>query len=352
MAKLIRRDFEDAAAEKGQVIRVNIPTSKTVSNVTPGTAQAEDLSPLKADITLNQYKQAGFALTAKEMAEIDSKGILVGEASQAIAALSDNVEAAIIALGKQTYGYSGAVDATPDGVDDMTTSRKELNTQKAPKANRAMVVSSTVEDKLLQLAALTNAQNVGEANQAVVAGELGTRYGFRIASTQNMDDLTYDDGTQDGAYLVDQADVAIGDETVNIDTGTGTILTGAIFTVAGDTQKYVSTDDCAGGADATLNFSPPAKVAWANNAAITVIASHKLGGLAFNEDWAVLATRKVVFTENWGNMRYETYTDPQTGVTFGVKVEYAHYKEWFNWFILYGTGILRHECGIRMLSNA
>ena len=70
-----------------------------------------------------------------------------------------------------------------------------------------------------------------------------------------------------GTILVNQADVAVGDTSVTIDgAGAAALTVGDSFTVAGDTQAYIVTADTS---DTVVAFSPSAKVAWADNAAIT-----------------------------------------------------------------------------------
>ena len=56
-----------------------------------------------------------------------------------------------------------------------------------------------------------------------------------------------------------------------IDGGTGNPIVGDLFTVAGDTSEYVVT--AVTGAS-PITFSPSAKVAWADNAAVTFVADH------------------------------------------------------------------------------
>tara|TARA_Y100000310_G_scaffold255696_1_gene263230 strand:- start:8636 stop:10039 length:1404 start_codon:yes stop_codon:yes gene_type:complete len=70
-----------------------------------------------------------------------------------------------------------------------------------------------------------------------------------------------------GTVVVNQADVAVGDTSVTIDgTDAAALTVGDSFTVAGDTQAYIVTVDTSA---TNVTFSPAAKVAWADDAAIT-----------------------------------------------------------------------------------
>src|SRR5690606_3774872 len=90
-------------------------------------------------------------------------------------------------------------------------------------------------------------------------------------------------GTGTG-YLVNGTP-AVGASAVPVDGGTGTILAGDVFTVAGDTNKYVSSGLF--GTDLGVNF-PGLRAAPADNAAITLGAAYK-PNIAFTPNAMVLA---------------------------------------------------------------
>jgi len=202
-------------------------------------------------------------------------------------------------------------------------------------AGRSLVVNSDVEANFLQLSAFTAAYSSGET-APIIEGTLGRKFGFNIASDQNLDGVDCDEGAQDGAYAVNSATVAVGDTSVVVKTGTGDIHEGALFTVAGDTQVYVVSALNTGGAG-TLYFQPPAQVAWADSAAITFIADHDLGGIAFHKSFLSLVTRKVALSQDWGNVRLDAVTDPVSGLTLILKTEYKDWIEYFNWALLWGA---------------
>lgn len=351
LSRLVNTDFSDVAASKGDTVDVIVPHAKTASAVTPGTAQAGDVKPIKYAISLDHWYQAGFALNAQELTQIEANGVLVGDASEALKAVVNAVEADMIAkMWKRTAGYAGAVNAVPDGIDDVVACRKALNKNNVVLSDRSLVVNSDVEANFLQLSAFTGASNSGDT-APIIEGTLGRKFGFNIASDQNLDDIDCDEGAQDGAYLVDSGTVAVGDTSVNIDTGTNDIHEGAMFTVGTDPQVYVVSALCAGGNDATLYFQPPAQVAWANDTAITFIADHDLGGLAFHKSFLSLVTRPVALSQDWGNVRLDSVTDPVSGLTLILKTEYKDWVEYFNWALLWGCAVTRPHAGVRLISS-
>jgi hypothetical protein len=99
-------------------------------------------------------------------------------------------------------------------------------------------------------------------------------------------------GTASGA-TTDASGYAVGVETLTLaSAGTGTILTGDIFTIAGDTQTYVCvTGDADVSGGGTVTFKPPLKVAITTSAtAITLKATHVVN-LGFHRDAFGLAMR-------------------------------------------------------------
>tara|TARA_Y100000593_G_scaffold84294_1_gene159533 strand:- start:1060 stop:1560 length:501 start_codon:yes stop_codon:yes gene_type:complete len=78
------------------------------------------------------------------------------------------------------------------------------------------------------------------------------------------------------SWLVNSASVAVGDATVAIDGGSNNPVVGDLFTVAGDTQQYIVTSF----GSSTVGFSPTAKVAWADNAALTFNTTDHVANLA------------------------------------------------------------------------
>ena len=92
-------------------------------------------------------------------------------------------------------------------------------------------------------------------------------------------------GTSTGTVLIDQANVAVGDATVHMDGITVLPIVGEVFTVAGDTTTYTITSvSVLTGTDADIGFSPVAAVAWANDAAVTFLATPiNWDGVAFTQ---------------------------------------------------------------------
>ncbi len=114
---------------------------------------------------------------------------------------------------------------------------------------------------------------------------IGKLMSFDTYVTQNLPSHTA--GTASG-YLVNSSTHAIGEKSVAVDTGSGTIKEGDIFTVAGGSETYTVTYNSGTG---VLNYYPAATSAFANNAAITFTASHAIAGVFFHKSACAFVSR-------------------------------------------------------------
>src|SRR5215216_870895 len=73
MPRLVNNSYSIEAAEKGDVINVPIPVSRTAKVVNPGPTPpvTSDSAPAKVQIALDQWYHEDFRLTDKELQLID-----------------------------------------------------------------------------------------------------------------------------------------------------------------------------------------------------------------------------------------------------------------------------------------
>ena len=133
-----------------------------------------------------------------------------------------------------------------------------------------------------------------------------------------------------------------------MDTGTGEFKVGDLFTVAGDTTQYVVTADLNG--PGLLNYAPQNPVAFADDAAITVVADHAVN-LAFHRDAIGLAIRPLANSqmELALGARIMTMTDPISGVPLRLEIRREHKRVRYSIDALWGVELLRPECAARVL---
>ncbi|MCP3684759.1 MAG: hypothetical protein GY861_18990 [bacterium] len=354
MPRLVNTDYEDIAKNKGQTVDIPIPTAVSAQAVTAANTppSTDDDTPGTIAITLDQWYEAPFYLTDNDMKKA-MDGYIPMQAAEAIKAIANNMDSAILNLYSQVPYTVGTGGTTPFGADvsAATDAKKKLSDNLTPNTDRRYVMNTTTEANALLLRPFQDMSWSGSA-EGIAEGKINRKLGFDWHMDQNMP--THTTGTQDGAYLVDSASVAIGDKTVNIDAGTGTYLVGDTFTVAGDTQEYVVTaDELTGGNDVELAFLPAAKVAWANSAAITFVGNASTADtwdmdLAFHRDAFAFVSRPLADIQGLGNLMMSV-VDEVTGVAIRLEVSREHKRTRFSYDVLYGVKCIRPELAVRVL---
>lgn len=368
MPRLVNTNLQAAAAQKGSTIDVTIhdattPPSDVVPSVTA--PQPANKAATTVPVTLDNWKYKDFYLTDKEMEEIDAKQFwLPDQATNAIISLSNAINDSILSEYKRIYSMVGlpgvnpfTKDATlnPDGDQYVIDARQRLTEMMVPKESRSLVLDLISEGKALSLQTIKDAEKRGDGGNTKTTGEILNLFGFNWFAEQSIPRHvagTLSNGTNHSALI--NGAVALGATVVNIDstTLTGTVVTGDIFTVAGDTQQYVVTSGphtAAGNAIAGIQFSPPIKAAagWADNAVITFANSHTVN-LAFHKNCFAFANRVFTDIPFEGGQQIKTMTDPVSGLTFRLTVCRQFMQTAWYFDILWGTRIVQPELGTRV----
>jgi len=349
LPRLVNTDYSKEAAEKGSTIDVNIPSAISAAAVTPSYVAPDDagVTPTKVQISLNKWYEAPFFLSDNDQMQA-MEGIIPMQASEAVKSLARQVNSDIFAEYKGVYGYSGVAATTPfaSDVSEWTEARKALNVQLAPMGDRRVVLDPDAEANAIGLRAFQDASFRGDT-AGIMEGQIGRKLGADWYMDQQVP--THTAGTAAGA-TTDNAGYAIGIKTVTLaSAGTGTILVGDVFTIAGDSQSYVvitGDSDVSGGG--TVVFEPGLKVAITTSAtAITVKASHVVN-LGFHRDAFALATRPLMdSSEGLGNIVQQAI-DPVSKLALRLEVSRQHKRTRFAFDILYGVKLVRRELAARI----
>lgn len=357
MPRLVNADYSNDAARKGDTIDVPLPSAVSVSDVVPSnTAPAPaDSAPTVAQISLNQWKKAGFHLSDREMLEIDAEESFVPmQMAEAVRALANAVNASVHAEYPGIYGLVGSPGSTPfaGDVGSATAARKLLNKQLAPRSDRRGVLDFDAEANALALPQFSDAEKIGSAG-VKIEGEIGRKFGIDWVADDGV--VTHLAGTASDAAsftISTAAAAAAGAVTVSIrtDTGTPTLLEGDVVSFAGHEQTYVVT------AAATLTtggvavaVAPALRAAVANAAAVTVRPSHVVN-LAFHRDAFALAMRPLsagTADLALGN-RILAMTDAQTGLSLRLEVSRQYKQTVWEFDVLWGVKLVRPELAVRI----
>jgi len=154
MSRLVARNWDDEVAQFGQSVYIPYGGTLTANAKAAGTAvtlnQADDA---KYTVTLNQHYEVSFLIEdiAKAIARPDW---LNSYTVQAVKVLAEKIDATLTAL---YSGFSQTIDATIGlGEDDFRSSRRYLNSAKAPMQDRFAVLHEDADFEALGIERLVN----------------------------------------------------------------------------------------------------------------------------------------------------------------------------------------------------
>lgn len=357
LLKTCGRQFDQQAGIKGSTIKVPMPVTRTAQSVVPSMTPPTptDSTPTSVEIALDQWKYTDFALTDKEVTQI--------EAGEFYAPSS--VESCIVGLlqGMNTYlhtkthgaggffAYVGTAGTNPfaSNSDILADGTEQFRINKASVMAKPLIISTAAEKAAKKLAEFRDVSQAGN--------EMVRRYGMLppvggYDPFVDQDVPTHTTGAV-GTILVDQADVAIGDTDVHFDGITTLPNVGDIFTVAGDTQTYrITSTSVLSTADADFQFYPAAKVAWADNAAVTFKASHAVN-VAFEPEAIQIVTRPLIASVQsmvgfGGNLIGQAdMQDPDTKIIIRASAYRGFGMGAVYFDALYGGGVIAPDLGVR-----
>lgn len=321
----------DSGAERAalnQTVRSFAAPAVTSTDITPSMTvpDAGDQTFASKTITISKSKKVDISWNGEEQRGVNSgpgySNMRADQFAQAFRTLSNEIESDVAALYASTSRAYGTAGTTPFASDlsDTAEARKILVDNGAPLSDMQLVIDTTAGAKMRTLTQLTKANEAADAS-LLRQGVLLDVHGMAIRESAQINSHTK--GTGSG-YLIDNAAAAVGDTTITVDTGTGTILAGDVITIAGDTNKYVVTTALSG---STLEIAEPGlKVAVADNAAVTVGDSYT-ANCAFSRSAIVLATRAPALPEE-GDIAVDRMmvTDPRSGLSFEISL-YLGYRK-------------------------
>jgi len=356
MPRLVNRDYETEAAQKGATVTIPIPSAIADRAVAPNVVPpaSVDSAPTQALVPLDQWREAPFHLTDKEVME-SMNGVIPMQASEAVKSLVNYANAFILGKYKGVYGTQGTAGTTPflstgAAIADATGARKVLNNQLCPLDNRRFVIDPDAEANALGNRAFQDMSFSGSA-EGIVEGKINRKLGFDWFMDQQVPLHTAGSITVVSAVTVTTVE-PIGETTINMTTGASdaiALLEGDIITFAGDTQTYVITADATIGASTTgdIVISPGLQIATAGGEVVTVIADHVVN-LAFHRDAFAFASRPLKDSAQGLGSIIESATDPVSGLSLRLEISRQHKQTQFSFDILFGAALVRRELATRV----
>ncbi|MGI5245423.1 P22 phage major capsid protein family protein [Dactylosporangium sp. CA-139066] len=193
LGQLVYRDFDsDFAGKQGDTVNVKRPARLTAEDIgfrsSNRQVTGQDLVESTFPVKLREYPVNAVDLSDEEMTlDVENFGSQVLQPQ--VEAIARYIEARL-AFEMQANTVTGALGAKTDGSDllaKITRARKLLNDRNVSRGGRILLVGSAVEEALLNLAILTEADKSG-TTEALREAILGRLRGFTVVGSNQIDE--------------------------------------------------------------------------------------------------------------------------------------------------------------------
>ena len=343
MPRLVNRDFDTLGAQPGSSIDVPIPPTIATSDVT-----ADRYAPTTSDITLStvnvplsSWKEAAFYMTDKDLLEVEQDK-LPGVVESALASIVSTIDAAILEAAMDGHGLADNQGSSVfNAIADVTAPQKLLNTNKVPRGERYCVFQEDAEANLLELEQFTSGDYV--TGFPIESGDMGLTPKMGMAWVMDQNVGTHTAGT--GNNYVTSGANSIGDTSIVLATGTGTVLPGDTVTI--QNYKYGVASGTDGPGTITLNQGLLEDVTSGTGVFVIDRTSTNIGNVAFHRDSIVFVSRP--FQSSNAAIASQTISDPISGLSLRLEVTREHKRDRWSIDALYGTKVVRPEGVIKVI---
>lgn len=291
--------FDNKGVAKGDTVKIDVAPTRAASDFTPAatTSSGSDATGTSIDVSITKSRKVSWHLTGEQIRSLDNATIRPDWVEQlmmqGMRTLRNEAEVDAIAAirkgGSRAYGTAGTTPFASD-LSLLTNLRKILHDNGAPLADLQYVANTAAGLNLRNLGVFQNAYQAGSDSERRT-GNFLPQMGFTIRESAGISAVTAGTGA---SYLLNGA-LAVGDTTITVDTGSGTILAGDIVTFAGTTDKYVVNTALA---STTFTIgSPGSRAVEADNDAVSVGAAFT-PSLAFERNAVVGVLRPPLIPAN------------------------------------------------------
>lgn len=328
------------AAALNDTVRSHFTRTPTVGTLTPSMTIAEgtDQTVDNKTLTLDTTAAVQIPWTGEDIKHVNNgsgfETVYGDQIKQAMRAIVNSIEsAAWAAIRKGASRAHGTAGTTPfaSNFSEIPQLRKILADNGCPFDGQVSLVMDTTAGANLR--SLAQLQKVNEAGGAELLrqGALLDLQGFMLKESAAIGVVTK--GTGSG-YLLNGA-LAVGDTSVTVDTGSGTIIAGDIVTFAGTSDKYVVNSALSSNVFAI--GAPGSRAIEADNDAVTV-GNNFTANVALHKGAAELAIRPMADPPG-GDLASDTMVvqDPWSGLVFEIKAYKGMKKAMFMVSCIYGV---------------
>lgn len=326
---------------KGDTVRSFFTRAQTVNTTfSPSMTipEGDDQTVDNKTATVDSFVRVSIPWTGEDIKHVNNgngyETIYGDQIKQAFRTCVNKIEldgwSAVYKTASRGYGTAGTTPFASN-FNDLPQLHKILADNGAPVGDGqwSVIMDTAAGANLRSLATLQKANESG-GTELLRQGVLLDLLGFMLKESAQIG--LHTKGT--GATYQLSAAGSVNDTTINVDTGTGTLLAGDIVTIAGTTHKYVANTALASGIF-TIG-SPGLRVAEADNDAIT-IGNNYTANIALHRSAVELAMRPPAMPVG-GDAADDVMIvqDPHSGLSFEIAVYKGYMKTMIEVRALYG----------------
>lgn len=369
MPTLIANDLKITSADQYDTVDVTVYEPGSPRDVVPSvTAPAPAARKTKkVQVSLDHWKYDDFVLTDEEIAKLlRLPEFIPRQLEMAVEGIAKEMNATIFSGYAEVGRFVGQAGQSPfqRGVTEATEvyknnwaaviARRELNRAEVPmEPRRIAVLDPIAEANLHSLPEFSTANQSGSTETQRTGGKWGRElWGFEWYWDNQVP--FHEAGTPGGTPLV-VGNHAVGATAVNIDgltLSTGNYNAGDIVVFAGHDKQYaIKAAAVADGTGAVqIALVEPLKSAVADNASVTLIASHQ-ANLAFHPNTFAFVQRTLSsstlpgFTKFWPE---RTLQHPRTGLVMRLQVVRQHFQTSFVVDAMWGAKTIDPRLALRI----
>lgn len=348
LVKIANREYEQeiTAAKRFATVNVAVPATVATRTVSPDVVPpaVTAVTPTSIPVTLSQWKEAPFAMDDKGLSQVD-RGIMPMQANEAVKALANGIEDYLWSLTPGFYGFAGTSGVTPFQTDlsGYLDARNVANKALMALEPRYVVLSSDAETAALGLRAFQDASFNGSTD-GIINGQIGRKLGALWLMSQRVP--THVSGAGAGYLVNNGAGYAIGIKTITVDTGTGALNAGDIFSFTSHVNTYTVVSTVGGATVTSITFEPGLVIAILDNDPITKRASF-VQNLLIQRDALAFAMAPLQDTVQVpGATMQAVAVDEVSGLSLRLEVSRQHRQVQWSYDALYGGAVIRANAGV------
>lgn len=333
MIPAVSRDSNVERVAVNQNVNIFVAPPITGGDITPGATPPDDGDAVMGNVSMTISKSRYWPVrwTGEEQRAVGHSGqmgnVIRDQFTQAFRAAANEVEADLAALhiqASRAYGTAGTTPfATANDLDDFAGALRILEDNGAPTTDRQMVMGAAAMQNIRGKQAVLFKVNEAGTDELLRQGTIGRVESLDLHNSSGIKtDFTNGTGT---SYTSDTAGYAVGDTSITLITGSGTVLAGDVVTFAGDTNQYVVKTGVAAPGAIVLQ-EPGLQLPIAASAVALTVAADSIRNMAFSKSAIALATRAPALPEG-GDMADDRLmiTDPVSGISFEISL-YRQYR--------------------------